>query len=127
MTTPDLFTAVDGYIDALFAPEDPALAAAVARSRAAGLPEIQISAGQGKFLYLLARLTGARRILELGTLGGGAGDPGPRLRRRLPGGDRAERRARAAWRRRRADGFGRLVALRTAASAAKASASPWKT
>jgi predicted O-methyltransferase YrrM len=69
-TTPDLFTAVDGYIDALFAPEDGALRSAVARSRAAGLPEIQISAGQGKFLYLLARLTGARRILELGTLGG---------------------------------------------------------
>jgi predicted O-methyltransferase YrrM len=69
METRDLFTTVDGYIDALFAPEDPALAAAVERSREAGLPEIQISAGQGKFLYLLARLTGARRILELGTLG----------------------------------------------------------
>jgi predicted O-methyltransferase YrrM len=66
----DLFVRVDRYIDALFAPEDAALGSALARSRAAGLPEIQISAGQGKFLYLLARIAGARRILELGTLGG---------------------------------------------------------
>lgn len=67
---PDTFTAVDAYIDALFAPQDEALALALADSRAAGLPDIQISAGQGKFLFLLAKLIGARRILELGTLGG---------------------------------------------------------
>jgi predicted O-methyltransferase YrrM len=70
MESPDIFVAVDRYIDGLFAPEDEVLKAALERSRAAGLPEIQISAGQGKFLYLLARLIGARRILELGTLGG---------------------------------------------------------
>jgi predicted O-methyltransferase YrrM len=64
------FLALDRYIDALFAPEDGALTAALADSKAAGLPPIQISAGQGKFLYLLAKLVGARRILELGTLGG---------------------------------------------------------
>jgi predicted O-methyltransferase YrrM len=66
----ELLTQVDRYIDALFAGEDAHLAAALAQSRAAGLPDIQISAGQGKFLYLLAKITGARRILELGTLGG---------------------------------------------------------
>jgi len=70
MPTPDPYLAVDRYIDALFAPEDEALTGALAESRAAGLPPIQISAGQGKFLYLLARMIGARRILELGTLGG---------------------------------------------------------
>ena len=66
----DLFERVDAYIDGLFAPGDAVLDGAVARARAAGMPEIQISAGQGKFLYLLARLVGARRILELGTLAG---------------------------------------------------------
>jgi predicted O-methyltransferase YrrM len=68
--SPDIFQAVDGYIDGLFAPEDEVLTAALERSRAAGLPQIQVSASQGKFLYLLARMVGARRILELGTLGG---------------------------------------------------------
>jgi predicted O-methyltransferase YrrM len=67
---PDLFSQVDAYIDALFAPEDDALTAALRDASAEGLPPIQISAGQGKFLYLMARLVGARRILELGTLGG---------------------------------------------------------
>ncbi len=66
----DIFVGVDRYIDALFAPQDDALTAALADSRAAGLPDIQVSAGQGKLLYLLARMTSARRILELGTLGG---------------------------------------------------------
>ena len=66
----DLFERIDAYIDGLFAPSDAALEAAVARARAARMPEIQVSAGQGKFLYLLAKLVGARRILELGTLGG---------------------------------------------------------
>lgn len=66
----ELFKRIDTYIDGLFAPADAVLEGAVTRARAAGMPEIQISAGQGKFLYLLARLIGARRILELGTLGG---------------------------------------------------------
>lgn len=70
MASGDIFTAVDGYIDDLFAPEDAPLRAALERSAAEGLPQIQVSAGQGKFLYLLAKLVGARRILELGTLGG---------------------------------------------------------
>ena len=66
----DLFERVEAYIDGLFAPGDAVLDSAVARARAAKMPEIQISAGQGKFLYLLAKLVGARRILELGTLAG---------------------------------------------------------
>src|ERR1700734_528218 len=70
MAEGDVFTAVDRYIDGLFGGEDEALKAPWADAKAAGLPQIQISAGQGKFLYLLARLVGARRILELGTLGG---------------------------------------------------------
>ena len=70
MPTSDIFTQVDRYIDELFAPEDAALTGALQRSKAAGLPDIQVSAGQGKFLYLLAKMIGARRILELGTLAG---------------------------------------------------------
>ena len=66
----DLFVVLDRYIDDLFAPEDAALREAVAEARAGGLPQIQVSAGQGKLLYLLAKLVGARRILEIGTLGG---------------------------------------------------------
>jgi predicted O-methyltransferase YrrM len=70
MDKTDIFVRVDHYIDGLFAKQDEALTAAVADSRAAGLPDIQVSAGQGKLLYLLAKLVGARRILEVGTLGG---------------------------------------------------------
>ena len=61
---------IDQYIEELFVGEDGALARNVTASRAAGLPEIQVSAVEGKLLYLLARITGARRILEIGTLGG---------------------------------------------------------
>ena len=66
----DLWTAVDGYIENLFLPDDPALTATLADSAAAGLPEIAVSPAQGKLLTLLARAVGARRILEIGTLGG---------------------------------------------------------
>ena len=61
---------IDRYIDELFAHDDAALSATLASIEASGLPAIQVSAGQGKLLYLLARLVGARRILELGTLAG---------------------------------------------------------
>jgi predicted O-methyltransferase YrrM len=70
METPNIFTILDRYIDDLFAPEDAVLTAALEEARKAGLPEIQVSAGQGKFVYLLAKVVGARRILEIGTLGG---------------------------------------------------------
>ncbi len=66
----ELWTRVDRYIEAQLIPEDPALRSAVEASAAAGLPPIAVSAAQGKFLQLLARLVRARRILELGTLGG---------------------------------------------------------
>ncbi len=65
----DIFSAVDGYIGGLFANEDEALTAALREMREAGLPEISVSPVLGKFLYLLAKLRGARRILEIGTLG----------------------------------------------------------
>jgi predicted O-methyltransferase YrrM len=66
----ELWTAVDQYfIDHLFAP-GPALDAALKANAAAGLPSIDVSPTQGKFLHLLARIKGATRILELGTLGG---------------------------------------------------------
>ncbi|HVC29598.1 MAG TPA: class I SAM-dependent methyltransferase, partial [Steroidobacteraceae bacterium] len=64
------WTAVDDYVNDRIVPPDDALAAALAASRAAGLPEIAVTAPQGKLLNLLARTMGARRILEIGTLGG---------------------------------------------------------
>jgi len=70
VSSDSIFEDVDTYIDSLFIPQDAALEGALDRAREAGLPDIQVSPGQGKFLYLLARLVGARRILEIGTLGG---------------------------------------------------------
>jgi predicted O-methyltransferase YrrM len=64
------WTAVDGYITDLLAPADAALDAALRSSASAGLPSINVTANQGKLLHLLARIQGARRILEIGTLGG---------------------------------------------------------
>jgi predicted O-methyltransferase YrrM len=61
---------VDAYLSALFVGDDVALDRALERSAAAGLPPIAVSPVQGKFLHLLARVRGARRILEIGTLGG---------------------------------------------------------
>ena len=61
---------VDGYLAELLVGDDPALAAALAANAAAGLPAIDVSPLQGKLLHLLARMAGARRILEIGTLGG---------------------------------------------------------
>jgi predicted O-methyltransferase YrrM len=61
---------VDAYLASLFVGDDPDLERALATSAAAGLPPIAVSAVQGKLLHLLARMQGARRILEIGTLGG---------------------------------------------------------
>ena len=66
----ELWTAVDRYITDLLVPAEPALESALEASRAAGLPEINVSPNQGKLLHLLARVQGARSILEVGTLGG---------------------------------------------------------
>jgi predicted O-methyltransferase YrrM len=68
--TEELWTAVDGYLGNLLVSADPALEAALAASAAAGLPAINVSPVQGKLLHLLARATGARNVLEIGTLGG---------------------------------------------------------
>lgn len=66
----ELVSAVDTYIETLLHERDPIFESALKASDDAGLPEIQISPSQGRFLYLLAKLIGARRILEIGTLGG---------------------------------------------------------
>ena len=66
----ELWTAVDKYLTDLFVPQDAALEAVLADSDAAGLPTIAVSANEGKLLHLLARAVGARKILEVGTLGG---------------------------------------------------------
>jgi predicted O-methyltransferase YrrM len=64
------WNAVDEWIEARFVPEDSALEGALAASEAAGLPAIQVSAAQGRLLELLVRISGARSVLEVGTLGG---------------------------------------------------------
>jgi predicted O-methyltransferase YrrM len=69
----DTWTTVDRYIASRFIPEDPTLHDALTDSEAAGLPPIAVSAAQGKWLHLLARAMSARRILEIGTLGGFSG------------------------------------------------------
>ena len=66
----DVWTKVDQYFGDAQARHDAALTAALASSVAAGLPEIQVSQNQGKFLHVLATALGATRILEIGTLGG---------------------------------------------------------
>jgi predicted O-methyltransferase YrrM len=66
----ETWTAVDRYITDRLAPRDRAMDAALAASDAAGLPPINVAPNQGKMLMLLAQIRGARRILEIGTLGG---------------------------------------------------------
>ena len=62
--------AVDDYLVETFLPDEPAFALALADSETAGLPTIQVSPPQGRLLELLARMLNARKILEIGTLGG---------------------------------------------------------
>ncbi|MEU9863704.1 O-methyltransferase [Streptomyces sp. NPDC047971] len=68
--TNDQWTAVDRYFTDLLAPADEVLAATLADSTAAGLPEIAVAPNQGKLLNLLVATRGARTVLEIGTLGG---------------------------------------------------------
>jgi predicted O-methyltransferase YrrM len=68
--TQDIWKSVDDYLSATLALDDDVMLAVQAACDDGGLPAIQVSATQGKFLELLARMTGAKRILELGTLGG---------------------------------------------------------
>lgn len=69
-TTGELLEAINRYVEDLFAPLDPVLERNVKAADAGGLPAINVSAAQGKLLYLLTRIAGARRVLEIGTLGG---------------------------------------------------------
>ncbi|HXT41072.1 MAG TPA: O-methyltransferase [Candidatus Angelobacter sp.] len=64
------WTAVDRYITDLLVRPDRALETALQTSADAGLPQINVAPNQGKFLQLLAKIQGARHILEIGTLGG---------------------------------------------------------
>src|SRR5690242_19027927 len=61
---------IDTYIEQLFIADDPVLTETLARMQQAGLPPINVSANEGKLLHLLAKLSGAAKILEIGTLGG---------------------------------------------------------
>ncbi|WP_431801447.1 O-methyltransferase [Microbacterium sp. bgisy203] len=68
--TPENARAVDRYLVDTLVGGDPALDAAVADQNTAGMPDIEVAPTNGKLLHLLARATGARRVLEIGTLGG---------------------------------------------------------
>jgi predicted O-methyltransferase YrrM len=61
---------VDQYIEALLNPHDEALAENLRNAQAADLPTINVSPNEGKLLYLITKIAGARRVLEIGTLGG---------------------------------------------------------
>jgi predicted O-methyltransferase YrrM len=66
----DTWLKVDEYFAGLLAPQDKALESALVANRKAGLPAIDVAPVQGKFLALLVQISGAKRILEIGTLGG---------------------------------------------------------
>lgn len=66
----DLLVRIDDYIESLFGGDDTALLQNITDANTAGLPPIQVSANQGRLLYVLAKLSGAQRILEIGSLGG---------------------------------------------------------
>ena len=68
--TPETWAAVDRYFEGSLLTADPVLESTLSASTDAGLPAIAVSPQQGKLLHLLARMQNARRILEIGTLGG---------------------------------------------------------
>ena len=111
---------VDEYIRRLFILPDPSLERGLADAVAAGLPEIQVSPAEGKLLHLLSRIAGARRILEVGTLGGYST---AWLARALPPGGRLislelePRHARLARRNLERCGLGRRVEIRVGPAA----------
>jgi predicted O-methyltransferase YrrM len=65
-----LLEEVDAYIENLFVPRDATLEQNLKDAAEAGLPSINVSPNQGRLLYVIAKMTGARRVLEIGTLGG---------------------------------------------------------
>lgn len=68
--TQDLWNAVDNYVDSSLSLSDDVLNGTIAANAEGGLPSIDVTAAQGKLLHLLARMMGAKRVLEIGTLGG---------------------------------------------------------
>ena len=70
MKDTDLWSAVDDYVEEQLVPEEDEFQEALAACDAAGLPAIAVSTPQGKLLHLLVRMSGAKRVLEVGTLGG---------------------------------------------------------
>ncbi|MGW3953335.1 O-methyltransferase [Streptomyces sp. NPDC004752] len=70
MSGSQLWDDIDFYFISHLSPDDEALQAALRDSEAAALPHVNVTANQGKFLQLLAQIQDARRILEIGTLGG---------------------------------------------------------
>ena len=69
-STPASWAAADDFLSDTLVGHDPDLESALAAQRAAGLPEIEVAPVGGKLLNLLVRISGARRVLEIGTLGG---------------------------------------------------------
>lgn len=68
--TQQQWAAVDHYLNDLLVPSDPVLDTTLATSADAGLPAINVAPNQGKLLNLLVLASGARTVLEIGTLGG---------------------------------------------------------
>lgn len=68
--TQQIWNRTDAYHESFLLPKDEVLDKIRENSQANGLRDIAVSPAQGKFLYLLACSTGAKRILEVGTLGG---------------------------------------------------------
>ena len=66
----DIFSSVDDYIAKLLNPADDALEKTEASIESENIPPISVSPNQGKFLHILAKLCNAKKILEIGTLGG---------------------------------------------------------
>ena len=69
-STPHAWRAADEYLSDLLVGHDPDLERALDAQRAAGMPDIEVAPVAGKLLNLLVRISGARRVLEIGTLGG---------------------------------------------------------
>ena len=68
--TTELLEEIDAYIEDLFGTSDEVLETTLRDSRRSGLPEINVSPNQGRLMRLLTEISGARRVLEIGTLGG---------------------------------------------------------
>ena len=64
------WTAVDEFMEEAFIGDDPVMEEILTHSHEGGLPDISVSPNQGKMLWMMATLIGAKRILEVGTLGG---------------------------------------------------------